>query len=246
MFVTVDARRHRSARGLLATLGVHGAAVAALLFSVPPLRPAAVIEPRDYGPTVVFDVAPPPPPPLPVGNPHQPRTPARRSLPKPSPAPDVRPLEPDRAQPSPTVELPPPDATSFGSEQGSLHGTVDGTEEGRPGGQPGGVAHGLPGGAPGGTGTQVARDYDRPPRPIKLTRPRYPSAAFTKKIEGTVVVEILIDERGRVTSARVVQSVPLLDEAARETVGEWIFSPAMKDGRPVPALAHAPVTFRIF
>ena len=34
MFVTLDARRHRSARGLLATLGVHGAAVAALIYSL--------------------------------------------------------------------------------------------------------------------------------------------------------------------------------------------------------------------
>jgi hypothetical protein len=43
-----------------------------------------------------------------------------------------------------------------------------------------------------------------------------------------------------------MQSIPLLDAAAVQTVYQWIFSPAMKNGRPVATLAEAPVTFRIF
>jgi len=31
-----------------------------------------------------------------------------------------------------------------------------------------------------------------------------------------------------------------------QTVYQWVFSPAMKNGRPVATLAEAPVTFRIF
>ena len=46
--------------------------------------------------------------------------------------------------------------------------------------------------------------------------------------------------------ARVIQSVPLLDAAAIQTVYQWVFSPAMKHGRPVATMAHAPVAFRIF
>lgn len=88
-------------------------------------------------------------------------------------------------------------------------------------------------------------DYDAPPRPIKITRPRYPVEAFDKKIEGTVLVEILIGSTGRVVSARVIQSVPLLDEAAATTACQWIFEPAVKDGRQVPTIAHAPIAFRI-
>jgi protein TonB len=67
-----------------------------------------------------------------------------------------------------------------------------------------------------------------------------------KKIEGTVEVEILIDITGRVSKARVVRSIPALDNAAVETVKQWIFSPAIKNGRPVATVASAPVTFRIF
>jgi TonB family protein len=87
--------------------------------------------------------------------------------------------------------------------------------------------------------------FDSPPSPIKSPRPQYPQEAFINKIEGTVLVEILIDSQGRVAKARVVQSVPLLDAAALQTVYGWEFVPAMKHGKPVPTLAHIPVTFRI-
>ena len=85
-----------------------------------------------------------------------------------------------------------------------------------------------------------------PPKPVRITRPQYPQEAFVKKIEGTVVVEILIDSYGRVVRARVMQSVPLLDAAAIQTVQQWLFQPAVKHGRPVPTIAQAPVTFRIY
>jgi protein TonB len=110
----------------------------------------------------------------------------------------------------------------------------------------GGVPGGVLGGVVGGTGDGPVLDYDQPPRPIKLTKPVYPQEAFVKKIEGVVEVDILIDANGRVVNARIKRSIPLLDAAALQCVREWIFSPAMKGGRPVATLAQAPVTFRIF
>jgi protein TonB len=98
----------------------------------------------------------------------------------------------------------------------------------------------------GGTGDVPVLDYDQPPRQLKSTRPQYPPDAFTKKIQGTVVVEILIDAKGKVVRALVVQSVPMLDAAALQTVYQWVFSPAIKNGRAVASKATAPVTFRIF
>jgi protein TonB len=110
----------------------------------------------------------------------------------------------------------------------------------------GGIPGGVLGGVLGGTGTGPVMDYDSAPRPIKITRPQYPQEAFVKKIEGTVIVEILIDSTGRVVRARVIQSVPMLDAAALQTVYQWVFEPAIKRGRPVPTIAHAPVAFRIY
>jgi TonB family protein len=127
----------------------------------------------------------------------------------------------------------PPKGAAPGPMAGGVEGGVGGSEPGP-----------VPGG--GGTGTGPVMDYDSPPRPIKITRPQYPQEAFAKKIEGTVVVEILIDSQGRVARARVLQSVPLLDAAALETVSQWVFEPAVKHGLPVPTIAHAPVAFRIY
>ncbi len=115
-----------------------------------------------------------------------------------------------------------------------------------PGDIEGAVETGGASGVLGAPGTGVVMDYDSPPRPIKITRPQYPQEAFINKVEGTVVVEILIDTQGRVARARVIHSVPLLDEAALETAYQWTFRPAVKGGQPVPAIAHAPVAFRIF
>jgi TonB family protein len=87
---------------------------------------------------------------------------------------------------------------------------------------------------------------DTPPKPRVVTRPSYPQDAFTKKIQGTVMVVLLVSSSGRVVHAEVSQSVPGLDEAALACVRDWQFEPAMLDGRPVTSLANAPVTFRIY
>ena len=108
------------------------------------------------------------------------------------------------------------------------------------------VVGGVLGGVVGGTGDGPVLDYDQAPRPIKITRPQYPQEAFVKKIEGVVELEILIDATGRVVHSRVVKSIPQLDQAAIQCVLQWVFSPAIKKGRPVATRAHAPVTFRIF
>jgi protein TonB len=119
-----------------------------------------------------------------------------------------------------------------------------GVEGGMVGGVPGGVIGGVIGGT--GTGPVPVLDYDRPPRALRTTKPVYPPDAFVKKVEGTVLLEILIDDSGRVARVRIVQSMPLLDRAAVEAVRTWIFEPAYKKGRPVASLASAPVTFRIY
>lgn len=93
---------------------------------------------------------------------------------------------------------------------------------------------------------QTVEGASVPPQLTKRVRPKYPRAAFDKKIEGAVVVELLIDAEGRVAQARVVQSVPGLDEAAVECVRKWRFKPALKNGQPVATVAQAPIVFKIY
>jgi protein TonB len=221
------------------------------IFLLPLFLPEKMPEQGDRR-VVFFDPPPPPPPPLPRGSPLVEQK-AKPEVPKPvvdteKPKPEfTAPIEtqqPKVAELAPEAGVRPED--QFGSPTGSDMGDPLGMEEGVEGGVVGGVPGGVLGGVLGGTGTGPVMDYDSAPRPIKITRPQYPQEAFVKKVEGTVVVEILIDSQGRVVRARVIQSVPLLDAAALQTVYQWIFQPAVKHGRPVPTIAHAPVAFRIY
>jgi protein TonB len=235
------------------SFAVHTVLVLLIVF-VPIFRPAQLPDQgRDPIAVLLYDPPPPPPPPLPKGSAMQ-EEPEEPEPPKPvveTPAEEpefTAPIEPET--PVDVAELLPEDAASaddqFGSESGSEFGVADGMDVGIEGGVVGGIPGGVLGGVLGGTGTGPVLDYDAPPRPIKITKPQYPQEAFVKKVEGVVTVEILIDSTGRVVRARVIQSIPMLDAAALQTVYQWLFQPAVKNGRPVPTIAHAPVTFRIY
>jgi len=232
--------------GRRVSIGAHVVA-ALLIVLVPIFMPEELPEQGDRR-VVFFDPPPPPPPPMQRGSsireqvkPEAPKkvveAPKRDFVAPIEQQPVDKPLEPETG-------VKPED--QFGSETGSDLGDALGMEGGVEGGQVGGVPGGVLGGVLGGTGTGPVMDYDTPPRPIKSPRPQYPQEAFIKKIEGTVLVEILIDATGKVARARVVQSVPLLDAAALQTVYQWVFMPAIKHGKPVATLAHIPVAFRIY
>jgi len=231
--------------GLRESLAAHIVLITALVL-VPILWPSASPEAPEYIRALLYNPPPPPPPPLPKGS---------AMVEKPKPAqpvtPEVRPQKPEFTAPIEPKETPlKPEARLRESEQagsptGSDSGVAEGMEEGVEGGVVGGVPGGVIGGVIGGTG-DIVPDYDQPPRAIKITRPQYPQEAFVKKIEGTVVLEILIDINGRVVRARVLHSIPALDAAALQTVYQWQFAPAIKRGRPVATIAQAPVGFRIF
>jgi protein TonB len=84
------------------------------------------------------------------------------------------------------------------------------------------------------------------PKLIQQGKPQYPQDAFDKHIQGVVSVEILIGERGEVTHAEIRKSIPALDAAALSCVRTWKFSPATRNGRAIPVVALAPVSFRIY
>jgi protein TonB len=89
-------------------------------------------------------------------------------------------------------------------------------------------------------------DWDQGPRLLFQTRPVYPQEAFVKKVQGTVVLEMLIGVTGEVVATRVVRSISAdLDWAASQAVRQWRFAPATRRGRPVAMWALAPVQFTI-
>ncbi|MGE0633935.1 MAG: TonB family protein [Pseudobdellovibrionaceae bacterium] len=61
----------------------------------------------------------------------------------------------------------------------------------------------------------------------------YPADARAKKIEGAVVMEILIDEKGKVRKARVLEGPSELTQAALKAIYSFEFQPALVDSKPV-------------
>jgi periplasmic protein TonB len=229
------------------SLLLHAAALTILLLVAPLWTTVTAPKAeRDYLRILTYDPPPPPAAPLPVGSGPVTRVVTRPQV-RPEPVAElVTPVE---------VEAPVQPATDIvtevlpgGSPEGSAKGVVAGQEYGREGGVVGGVPDGVKGGVIGATGTGPVpvRDYDQQARRVRMVEPVYPPDAFAKKIQGTVAVEILIDVDGHVVRATVTRSVPQLDAAAVAAVRQWLFTPAMKDGRAVPSLATAPVQFTIY
>ena len=86
--------------------------------------------------------------------------------------------------------------------------------------------------------------YDEAPSLEHGAKPFYPQEAFDRGIQGTVLVDFLIDDQGNVAYAEVRESIPPLDAAAVATIRKWRFRPARMKGRPVPTLARSPVSFK--
>jgi len=245
LVVSDPPRQHRAVSRSV-SIGGHVIALV-LVVLVPTLWQEAPPEHTDYIRALLYNPPPPPPPPLPKGSALVEKAEAKPTTPETQPqkpeftAPVEKPVE-EPLKP----EARTPETEQSGSTNGSDMGVPEGMEVGVEGGVVGGVPGGVIGGVIGGTGDIPVMDYDTPPRLIKQTRPVYPQDAFIKKIEGVVEVEILIDTSGRVARARIMRSVPLLDQAAIDTVKQWVFAPAVKGGRPVATTAIAPVTFRIY
>ena len=86
--------------------------------------------------------------------------------------------------------------------------------------------------------------------PIAERRPpfSYPSLALRQKVEGTVELNVLVDETGKVTDAQVVTGAGGrmgLNEAAVQYVKQWKFRPATKDGVPVKVWFPVKIDFRL-
>jgi protein TonB len=139
---------------------------------------------------------------------------------------------------------------------------VDGT--GVAGGVPGGVAGGSMGGVIGGVigGTAVVPSAPiaprekpkapvrvggrvREPKPTYRVEPVYPALAKQTHIQGTVIVDAILDEHGNVIEMKVVSGPPLLIQAALDAVGRWKYEPTYLNDEPVPVQLNVTVMFRL-
>ena len=132
--------------------------------------------------------------------------------------------------------------SAFAAQQGGAPGG------GVPGGVVGGVVGGLPAAPPPPPPprnvVRVGGDVKAPTK-IKNVPPVYPAIAQTARVQGVVILEAVISPTGQVESARVLRSIPLLDQAALDAVKQWEFTPTLLNGVAVPVIMTATVQFSL-
>jgi protein TonB len=90
---------------------------------------------------------------------------------------------------------------------------------------------------------------DEPPVALDPDTPvRYPLALYQQRISGTVLLQLFVDENGKVApeSTRVQESsgYPALDSAALAGAPKLHYAPALRNGTPVSTRFIQPIHFR--
>jgi len=107
-------------------------------------------------------------------------------------------------------------------------------------------------------GPRFVAKADQGPKPIRFVEPEYTDRARKEKIKASVMVEVLVDERGRVIGSKIIDlfiydkknkpPVPVrrvgfgIEEAALSAAVRWRFRPARHGGRVVQT--YYTLTFR--
>lgn len=96
--------------------------------------------------------------------------------------------------------------------------------------------------------TQAEKTFAERPRRISDVKPVYPEEALKQGIQGVVIVEATIDEKGDVVAAKALPGKnpqPLLEEAALTSVKQWKFEPVIKDGKACKVTFSVTINFAL-
>jgi protein TonB len=81
---------------------------------------------------------------------------------------------------------------------------------------------------------------------VEKVDPPYPAVAVRAQVEGSVVLDIGIDETGRVTDVQVTRGLPFgLSEAAADAVRKWKYRPARGPEGPIPSRKTVRILFTL-
>jgi protein TonB len=226
------AHRTQQSKTLPVSLALHTIA-AALIVIVPLLSadqlpdPASAVKAFFVEPMAA--PAPPPPPPPPAARPAN----APKIIPKPILGNQfVAPVEvPEEITPEESIDM--------------GEGGAGGVEGGVPGGVVGGVVGGLPDAPPPPVQAVRVGGQIKEPKKLKNVAPVYPDIAKQARVQGVVILECTISPQGKVTDVKVLRGIPLLDAAAIEAVKQWVYSPTLLNGVPVPVIMTVTVNFRL-
>ena len=141
---------------------------------------------------------------------------------------------------------PAPPADDEGEDGGTGTGGGLGTGVGTGIGE--GIGPGVGPGRGGGYGGGVYRPGGDVSAPFVISKitPRYTPEALRIHLQGTVLLEAVVDPQGRATSIRVLRSLDAgLDREAIAALAQWRFGPGRRHGVPVDVLVTVLLDFRI-
>jgi periplasmic protein TonB len=232
-----DVVAHKTGQGktLPVSLILHGVALIFIIV-VPLLQPAELPEPAAAVKAFFVEPisAPPPPPPPP------PPAAKRPDAPKPIP----KPVLTEAPKFTAPIEVPEQIKPEEGLDLGVEGGVAGGVEGGVPGGVVGGVVGGLPD-APAPVQAVRVGGQIKEPKKLKAVPPSYPDIAKQARVQGVVILECTISPQGKVTDVKVLRGIPLLDAAAIDAVRQWVYTPTLLNGVPVPVIMTVTVNFKL-
>ena len=150
----------------------------------------------------------------------------------------------------PPPEIPPPEPTEEPVRKAADEEPEEDAGVPEPTAMASAPAQGRVGGLARGTGDAVLelKDVARAPTVLEQVKPDYPREARWERVEGLVVLRVIIGLDGRIerASTKVVRSVPQLDAAAIAAIAQWRFTPAIDhSGRVVRVAIEVPVRFTL-
>jgi protein TonB len=83
------------------------------------------------------------------------------------------------------------------------------------------------------------------PKKLKAVAPVYPDIAKQARVQGVVILECTISPQGKVTNVTVLRGIPLLNESAIDAVKQWVYTPTLLNGVPVPVIMTVTVNFKL-
>jgi TonB family protein len=81
------------------------------------------------------------------------------------------------------------------------------------------------------------------PKRLNFVQPRVPRN-LPPDVPRTVVLELTVDERGRVVEATVLRGHPAVDKPIAEALRQWVYAPTLENGIPVPVTFPVTVKMR--
>jgi TonB family protein len=87
---------------------------------------------------------------------------------------------------------------------------------------------------------------DKAPKSIQEAHPYYPFDLRAQRIQGHATVEIVVDMKGVVIEARVIDATnEAFGASAIACVSKWIFEPGTRDGRPAIMKLRVPIVYAL-